>query len=82
MLPYLAIAAREARTARDRTVTHIAAAADVGEVTIRRFERGQTWPRELDRILDAYAAEIGLGRFDLWDDAYRLRKLDQSRGAP
>src|SRR4051812_21257163 len=69
MLPFLAAAARDARQERDRLQVHIAAELRVNEATINRFEKGKHWPRNPDRMIGAYAKDLGINAREIWEDA-------------
>lgn len=77
MLHWLGLAAREARERAGRRQVHIAAAADVGETTISRFEAGKQWPRSPDRTIAAYAQVLEVDAIEIWQEA--LRRWDQER---
>lgn len=69
MLPFLAEAAKAAREGAGRKQVHVAAAADLDQSTIFRFERGRSWPTDPDRILRGYADDLELDVRVLWQDA-------------
>lgn len=77
MLTYLAAACREARQVADRLQVHVAAEAGVSESTIWKFEARQGWPRDVDRILNAYASDLELKERDLWARALELWEIDE-----
>jgi hypothetical protein len=54
--------ARVARRARERDVVQVrsAAAIEVNQATIARFEDGTAWPRRPEEVLMAYAAELDM----------------------
>lgn len=62
------------RRAEDISRRHVAEYLDVDYATIRRFEQGHTWPKQIDQYLAAYAEMFGVGdprhfydwAFDLW----------------
>jgi hypothetical protein len=66
MLPFLAAAAVELRTAAERKQVHVAASADLDQSTIWRFERGESWPRDPDQIIRAYADDLGVTAEEIW----------------
>lgn len=72
MLPYLAAAAVELRTAADRKQVHVAASADLDQSTIWRFEQGQKWPRDADAVIAAYADDLGIAAGEIWARALQL----------
>lgn len=71
MIVALAAAAKEAREKAERKIIHIAVVADMDPSTIWRFEHGQ-WPRNADQIIAAYAAELEIEPFDLWQRALEI----------
>jgi hypothetical protein len=72
MLFWLARAASEARDQAKRKQVHVAAGADVDQSTIWRFERAGAWPRNADRVVAAYAEDLDVTAFDLWEEALRM----------
>jgi DNA-binding XRE family transcriptional regulator len=74
LLPWIAAVCRDARLAAGRKQVHIAAAVDVSEATVNRFERGLGWPRDPDGMIAAYAEEVEVAPLELWAraiDAWR-----------
>src|SRR5687768_16117767 len=71
MLFWLARACRQARAATGRKQVHVAASADVDQSTVNRFEKGKAWPRNADRLVAAYAADLDIDPIDLWEQALR-----------
>lgn len=69
---WMALACRTAREAQRRKQVHIAAGADVDQSTIARFERAIAWPRQTDRVIAAYADDLGTTPRALWAEAMRL----------
>jgi len=69
MLYWLAQTCREARLAAGRKQVHIGASADVDQSTVNRFENAVAWPRNADRLVEAYAADLELEPIDLWQAA-------------
>lgn len=67
---------RDARKAIGLKQVHIGAGADLDQSTIARFERAGGWPRDVGRIVNAYAAELGVDPWDIWQQA-----LTQGRNA-
>jgi hypothetical protein len=72
MLFWLSKAASAARDEARRKQVHVAAGADVDQSTIWRFERAGAWPRNPDRVVAAYAEDLDITAFDLWEEALRL----------
>ena len=48
----------------------IAAAIEVNQATIARFEDGLAWPRQPEEVLMAYASEFEMGVWLLWLHAF------------
>jgi len=65
-LPWLGRACRQAREEREVVQVKIAAAIEVNQVTITRFEDGVAWPKRLDDVLMAYASELDMDVRLLW----------------
>lgn len=73
MLLYLSEAAQAAREIAGKRLEPIAAAAGVSTNAIRAFERGETWPKDIDRTMNAYATETDLpNALPLWRIAFEL----------
>jgi len=68
MLRGLAFICRTARETHEIPRAQIAAKADVSEGTIRSFEQGQAWPREVEAIVEAYAGALGVPAWELWKE--------------
>lgn len=75
MLHHLGAACRDARKTAALRQIDIATAAGTTHATISRFETGKRWPVDPDRILAAYAVELGIDPWDLLQSA-----LDAWRG--
>lgn len=58
--------ARDARLAANLTLLDVATVAGVGQTTIHRFELGERFRVETDRIVDAYAQLLDLEPAELW----------------
>lgn len=80
MLQWLAQVAREARQESGRKQSHFAAAADVDQSTITRFEQGIAWPRNADRVVSAYAEVLDIPALELW--ARALKKWREEGSTP
>jgi transcriptional regulator with XRE-family HTH domain len=65
-------AAREARREAGVRLVRVAAAAELSEAALARFERGETWPKKIDQVLAAYASELRVERAVLLEAALRL----------
>lgn len=72
MLYWLAQACRAARERAGRKQVQVAASAGANQNTISRFERGEVWPRDLGRIVDAYVDDVEVDPLELWSEALRL----------
>src|SRR4029453_17785602 len=71
-LPWLGRACRLAREERGVVQVKIAAAIEVNQATIARFEDGSAWPRKPEEVLMAYASELGMDVRLLWLHAFVL----------
>lgn len=71
MSHWLAEAAKELREKADRKQVHVAAGADVDQSTIFRFETHGTFPRNVDRVIAAYADDLDTTPIAIWTDALR-----------
>jgi len=69
MIGALARGCQAARIARGLSPAAIAAMAGVSEGVVRRFERGRTWPKKIEAVVDAYARAIGKPAWELWGEA-------------
>src|SRR5262245_60490406 len=71
-LPWLGRACRQAREERNVKQVKIAAAIEVNQATIARFEDGTAWPRQPEEVLMAYAGELEMDVRLLWLHAFVL----------
>ena len=71
-LPWLGRACRQAREERNVKQVKIAAAIEVNQATIARFEDGSAWPRHPEEVLMAYAGELEMDVRLLWLHAFIL----------
>jgi transcriptional regulator with XRE-family HTH domain len=71
-LPWLGRACRQAREERGVKQVKIAAAIEVNQATIARFEDGSAWPRHPEEVLMAYAGELEMDVRLLWLHAFVL----------
>jgi transcriptional regulator with XRE-family HTH domain len=71
-LPWLGRACRQAREDKGVVQVKIAAAIEVNQATIARFEDGSAWPRRPEEVLMAYASELGMDVRLLWLHAFVL----------
>ena len=71
-LPWLGRACRQAREERKVVQVKIAAAIEVNQATIARFEDGTAWPRRPEEVLMAYASELDIDVRLLWLHAFVL----------
>src|SRR5262245_3453246 len=72
LLPWLGRACRQAREEHNVKQVRIAAAVDVNQATIARFEDGVAWPRNPEAVLLAYASELFMDVRLLWLHAFVL----------
>jgi predicted transcriptional regulator len=72
LLPWLGRACRTAREEANVKQVRIAAAIDVNQATIARFEDGTAWPRNPEALLMAYANELDMDVRLLWLHAFVL----------
>jgi transcriptional regulator with XRE-family HTH domain len=72
LLPWLGRACRQAREERGVVQVKIAAAIEVNQATIARFEDGTAWPRHPEEVLMAYASELDMDVRLLWLHAFVL----------
>jgi hypothetical protein len=66
---WLAKAATQVREGAHATPEHVGAAARLRSETVTRFEKAENWPRDLDRLMAAYADVAGI------DDARKIFDL-------
>ena len=71
-LPWLGRACRQAREEKGVVQVRIAAAIEVNQATIARFEDGSAWPRRPEEVLLAYASELEMDVRLLWVHAFVL----------
>jgi transcriptional regulator with XRE-family HTH domain len=71
-LPWLGRACRQAREQKNVIQVKIAAAIEVNQATIARFEDGVAWPKRPEEVLMAYAGELGMDVRLLWLHAFVL----------
>jgi transcriptional regulator with XRE-family HTH domain len=72
LLPWLGRACRQAREEKNVKQVKIAAAIEVNQATIARFEDGIAWPRRPEEVLMAYASELDMDVRLLWLHAFVL----------
>src|SRR4051812_18597519 len=72
LLPWLGRACRQAREERNVVQVKIAAAMEVNQATIARFEDGAAWPKRPEEVLMAYAGELKIDVRLLWLHAFVL----------
>ena len=72
LLHWLGRASRQAREERNVKQVKIAAAIEVNQATIARFEDGIAWPRQPEELLMAYASELEMDVRLLWLHAFVL----------
>jgi DNA-binding XRE family transcriptional regulator len=71
-LPWLGRACREVREERGVVQVKIAAAIEVNQATIARFEDGVAWPKRPEEVTMAYATELEIDVRLLWVHAFVL----------
>jgi transcriptional regulator with XRE-family HTH domain len=71
-LPWLGRACRQAREEKNVIQVKIAAAMEVNQATVARFEEGAAWPKRPEEVLMAYAAELETDVRLLWLHAFVL----------
>jgi len=69
LLAALADVCRERRQEAGLRVIDIAAAGHLDPATIYQFERARRWPRDPQRMVEAYAAELGIKPGAIWREA-------------
>lgn len=79
LLPYLGAACKAARERHGRLQVHIAVELEVDQATVRRFERGQHWPRDPDAMVNAYARDLDISPVELWRAAVKLWERERQR---
>jgi hypothetical protein len=75
MIHYLAEVAKEARERAERKQVHIAAQMSADQSRIYRFEQGDRWPRDVEKIVSAYADDLDIEPAVIWDEAVRRFRL-------
>lgn len=70
MLAHLGRVARHLRQERGVKLVRIGATINKGEGSLSRFEAGQNWS-EIERVVDAYAEELGVTPIELWRAALK-----------
>lgn len=78
---WLGRAARSYRESAGVVRSQIAGAVAIDQSTVARFEAGQSWPRPLDEMLEAYAKLSGLDDArDIWERALQLWEAARESG--
>jgi len=72
LLPWLGRASRLAREEKGVKQVKIAAAIEMNQATIARFEDGAAWPKRPEQVLMAYADELEIDVRLLWVHAFVL----------
>lgn len=73
MLLWISEAALAARQDANASIEGIADTAGLSANSIRNFEHGDTWPKNIDRVISAYAEKAGLpDGLALWQAALDL----------
>jgi transcriptional regulator with XRE-family HTH domain len=82
MLRHLGPSLRRARRAERVAAREVAVRANVDVATVYRFERGEAWPRDPDRLVDAYAAILRVRPVALWVHGVRGWADSEREGQP
>ncbi len=69
MIGALAVNCRAARESKGISLAMVAANAGVSEGVIRTFERGESWPKKVEEIVDTYALVVNKKAWRMWADA-------------
>jgi transcriptional regulator with XRE-family HTH domain len=69
---FLGEVARQLREERGKRTTEIAFRLERSEDAVRRFERGEVVPRQVDHVIAVYADVLGVRRRDIWEEAFEL----------
>lgn len=72
MLYWLAKACTAAREAAGRKQVHVGASADMDQSSVWRFEAGKAWPKNIDKLVNAYADDLDIEPFQLWQAATEM----------
>lgn len=83
LLPHLAAVCREAREEAGVGPALVAGEANYSASTSisRTFENAVAWPKDPDKVVNAYARTTRASVFDLWDEAVRRAREDLAAGA-
>lgn len=79
ILKTLGAVAREMREAQDVLAVEIGARIRHTEGVVSRFERGETVPRDLDQMVQAYADELSVDAAEIWQrtvDRWRAQEAN------
>jgi hypothetical protein len=69
MIGALALNCCAARESQGCSLAMIAASAGVSEGVVRTFERGESWPKKVEAIVDAYAQVVRKRAGEIWSEA-------------
>lgn len=69
---WVAEAAKQARVAADRKMVHVAAQASMDQSSIYRFENHHVFPDRIDLTIAAYAADLDIEPWDIWEQALKM----------
>lgn len=75
----LGLACRSARESAGLRQIDIATTAGTTHATVSRFEAGRRIPRDLDRLVAAYAEECEAAPYELWLAALDAWQREQNR---
>lgn len=81
MFHWLAEVAREAREEVGIKHVRIAAALNMDQSSVSRFEKGEAWPRDPDAFIQAYGEELGIDPRVLWQRALERWMAEESPSA-
>lgn len=82
LLPYLKRVAKQGREQADVKVWEVGAAARKNPSQIYRFEdpSEDVWQNETDRVINGYAAALGVPPSDLWERAVQMWRDGEAGG--
>lgn len=78
MIGCLAAAARTMREQAGRRQVDLTAISGIDASRFSEFEQGAAWPRDADRIVQAYADMLGIDAAEVWFAAYELMLIEEA----
>jgi transcriptional regulator with XRE-family HTH domain len=69
MIGALALNCAAARESMGISLAKIAADADVSEGVVSAFERGESWPKKVEPLVEAYSVVVGKEGWEMWAEA-------------